>query len=378
LKAILACAPLAFVLLSAAAATPARDAPAAYRLRQVFKAVYPLHAAAPPGDRHKLYVVEQYGRIRLAVDGKLRAKPFLDIKRLVSRGSEQGLLSLAFSPGYARDRLFYVDYTDRKGDTHVVEYRANAKGTAALVKSRRQLLFVDQPGPQHNGGQLAFGPDGFLYVSLGDGECCDDPQDRAQNMGQLFGKLLRLDVRGGPPEIVALGLRNPWRFSFDRETGDLYIADVGAGRWEEVDYLPRSDVGRLANFGWDAWEGRELKSDTPVNPAGPLVFPVHEYGHDIGCSITGGFVYRGAALPELRGRYIFGDYCSGAVWTLRIVDGHATDVRREPITVRSLSSFAEDARGELYAISIAGPVYKLVARALGSVTGARHAKRSHT
>jgi glucose/arabinose dehydrogenase len=352
---------LGLVLLwAAAAASPGAGGEAAYRLRRVLTARYPVHIAASPGQPRKLYVVEQHGRVLVAVDGKLGKKPFLDIRRLVSKGEEQGLFSLAFSPAYARDRTFYVDYTDRKGDTRVVAYRANRAGTAAVARSARPVLLVDQPGPQHNGGQLAFGPDGSLYASLGDGECCDDPQGRAQNMETLLGKLVRLDVDGGPPEIVALGLRNPWRFSFDRDTGDLYVADVGAGRWEEVDYLARADVGTLVNLGWDVWEGREIKEDKPPNPQGRLTFPVHVYGHDSGCSITGGFVYRGTAIPELRGRYVFGDYCSGAVWSLRVEDGEATDVRREPVTVVGLSSFGEDAKGELYAAALDGAVFKLV------------------
>jgi glucose/arabinose dehydrogenase len=350
------------VLLTATAATQAHGGAAAYRARAVFRVHYPTHIVAPPNQANRLYVVEQYGRVRLAIGGKLRTKPFLDVRRLVSKGNEQGLLSLAFHPDYARNRRFYVDYTNRSGDTRVVEYRANKAGTTALPKTARTVLAADQPGPEHNGGQLAFGPDGMLYVSFGDGECCDDPQGRAQNMSTLMGKLVRLDPAGGSPQIVALGLRNLWRFSFDRGTGDLYLADVGAGRWEEVDYLRRSDVGELVNFGWDVWEGNEIKENKPRNPEGRLVFPVHVYDHADRCSITGGFVYRGNTIPELQGRYVFGDYCSGEVWSLLIHDGQATDVRREPITVKGLSSFGEDARGELYAASIDGAVFKLEAR----------------
>jgi glucose/arabinose dehydrogenase len=349
----------AAVLLSATAATRAHSSAAAYRFHLLFRTRSPTHIVAPRGQPGRLYVVEQRGHVRLAVRGKLRPKPFLDVRRLLSKGNEQGLLSLAFHPDFVRNRRFYVDYTDRQGDTLVVEYRANKNGTAALPKTARTVLFADQPGPEHNGGQLAFGPDGRLYVSFGDGECCDDPQGRAQNLDTLMGKLVRIDLSGGPPQIVALGLRNPWRFSFDRANGDLYIADVGAGRWEEVDYLPGSAVGELVNLGWDVWEGNEIKEDKPRNPQGRLVFPVYAYDHDGKCSITGGFVYRGSKLPQLEGRYFFGDYCSGEIWSLRMSGGQATDVRREPLRVNALSSFGEDARGELYAASLDGGVYKL-------------------
>jgi len=200
-----------------------------------------------------------------------------------------GLHSVAFSPNYVRNHLFYVAYNGRDWNTRVVEYRANAAGTGIVAGSARQLLVVQQPRNEHHkGGQLAFGPDGMLYLGLGDGECCDDPAARAQNMDLLLGKLLRLDVtsRSPKPQIVALGLRNPWRFSFDRATGDLYIADVGAGLWEEVDYQPRAQLGQLVNYGWDAWEAKAVKEAKDPNPAGTLTFPVYAYPHDQNrCSI---------------------------------------------------------------------------------------------
>jgi glucose/arabinose dehydrogenase len=351
---------LALAALVAVAASRAEQAP--YRFRSLLTAEFALHLAAPRSARDKLYVAEQDGRVRVAVRGSFRAKPFLDLRSKVLLGDEQGLLSIAFHPAYARNRLVYVDYIDRANRTRVVEYRASRDGLTALPKTARVLLTVQQPGANHKGGQLAFGPDGRLYVSLGDGECCDDPENRSQDMAQPFGKLLRLNAaaRRPKPEIVAYGLRNAWRFSFDRATGDLYIADVGAGLREEVDFVPRAQLGQLANFGWDAWEGHEVKEDKPVNPQGRLVFPVHEYSHeDDNCSITGGFVYRGAAVPAARGRYFFGDYCTGAIWSLRVVGGAATDVRRESSTLRGLSSFGEDARGELYALTIDGGVYRL-------------------
>ena len=321
-----------------------------------------VHVTAPRSEPNRLYVVEQDGRIRVAVRGRLRASPFLDVSRLVLSGGEQGLLSVAFHPAYAKNRRFFVYYTDLFGDSRVVEYRANRAGTKALGGSARVLLRVPGASREHKGGQLAFGPDGRLYVSLGDGRCCEDPDDVAQNLSSRRGKLLRLDVARRTPtvQVVAYGLRNPWRFSFDRATGDLYVADVGAGQWEEVDYLRRDEVGALVNFGWDVYEGTTRIDAKPPSGKGRLVFPVHAYDHDAGCSITGGFVYRGSAVPEARGRYFFGDYCSGAIWSLRMENGAATDVRREPFTIPNLSTFGEDARGELYAASLEGRVYRLV------------------
>jgi glucose/arabinose dehydrogenase len=352
------------VLCGGAGAASARQEREGYGFRPLLTApVGVTHVAAPPVGARKLYVVQQNGRISVAVDGRLLRTPFLDLRRLVLFDAERGLLSMTFHPRYATNRRLYVDYISRTNHTKVVEYRANAAGTRALPRTARLLFDVRQPGEQHKGGQLAFGPDGRLYLSLGDGECCDDPANRAQDLRQPFGKLFRLDVsRARPrPELVALGLRNPWRFSFDRATGDLYIADVGAGLWEEIDYQPRAALGELVNYGWDAFEGPAVKEDKPPNPAGRLVFPVYAYGHDDGsCSITGGFVYRGQAVPDALGRYFFGDYCSGKIWSLRIEDGKATDVRREPFDVPDLTTFGEDARGELYAASQGGRVYKLM------------------
>ena len=229
------------------------------------------------------------------------------------------------------------------------------------------MLVSDRfPTDGHHGRKfIAFGPDGKLYFGLGDGECCDDPENRAQNMSEPFGKLWRLDVAQRPPspEIVALGLRNPWRISFDRENGDLYIGDVGAGLFEEIDYQPRAELGELVNYGWDVWEAHATKEDKTPNPQGRLVFPVHAYAHagQPGCtgSITGGDVYRGSAVPDARGRYFFGDFCTGAISSLRIENGAAVDVRRESSTLPGLTTFGEDARGELYAAA-QGRVYKLI------------------
>jgi glucose/arabinose dehydrogenase len=343
----------------AASGSPAEPTRAAYRFQPLFSVAAPVHVSAPRSQPGRLYVVEQAGRILLAVNGRLRA-PFLDIRPLVQSGGEQGLLSVAFHPAYAKNRRFYVDYTDKNGDTRVVEYRANRAGTAALPRTARQLLFVKQPYANHNGGQLAFGPDGRLYVGMGDGGSGGDPENRAQNLREFLGKLLAIDPlrRGARWQIVGYGLRNPWRFSFDRANGDLYIADVGQGAWEEIDYLPRRSPG-LENYGWDVFEGRARFENKAPNPAGRLVGPIEVYGHDQGCSVTGGFVYRGAAVPAARGRYFYGDYCSGNVWSLRVQGGRAVDVRREPFTIADLSSFGEDARGELYATSLSGRVWRL-------------------
>ncbi len=321
----------------------------------------PVHVAAPRSEPRRLYVVEQAGIIRMLVKGKLRRRPFLDTHGRVVSGGEQGLLSVAFLPNYAKNRRLYVDYTDRNGDTRVVEYRANKARTHVRAGTRRQLFKVDQPYSNHNGGQLAFGPDGYLYIGMGDGGSGGDPENRAQNLSSRLGKLLKINAkrRGARPRIAAYGLRNPWRFSFDRKTGDLYLADVGQDAWEEIDYLPRNRRG-LVNFGWRVYEGRARYTDETPNQAGKLVSPVHVYSHGLGCSLTGGFVYRGKAVPAARGLYFFGDWCSGRMWTLRIRDGRAVRVRLRPQRIGGLSSFGENPRGELYAVSLNGRLYKLV------------------
>jgi glucose/arabinose dehydrogenase len=319
--------------------------------------VEPVQVTAPRSEPGRLYVVEQRGTVRAVDRGKLRGGFFLDIRELTESSGEQGLLGLAFDPRYRTNRFVYVDYTDRDGKSHVVRYRAN--GTRALPATARELFLLDQPYPNHNGGDLAFGPDGFLYVGTGDGGSGGDPENRAQNMQSLFGKMLRFDVRrpGSAPEIVALGLRNPWRYSFDRLTGDLYLGDVGQGDWEEVDYTPRSSSG-LVNYGWDVLEGTHPFETKEPGP-GRLVGPIYEYSHSRGCTVVGGYVYRGKARPAERGRYTFGDYCSGTVWSLRVSGGKASAVRVEPFKIPSLTSFGEDATGELYATSHEGVLYRI-------------------
>jgi glucose/arabinose dehydrogenase len=317
----------------------------------------PVQVIGPRSEPRRLYVVEQRGTIRVIDRGKLRSGFFLDARKRITAGGEQGLLGLAFDPQYATNRFIYVNYTNTNGDTRVVRYRTN--GTRAVPSTARVLLAIDQPYANHNGGGLAFGPDGGLYVGTGDGGSGGDPENRAQSMDSLLGKMLRLDVRrpGSAPEIVALGLRNPWRYSFDRLTGDLYIADVGQGDIEEVDYTPRASPG-LENYGWDVYEGSRRFEEKGAGP-GELVLPVYEYSHDRGCTVVGGYVYRGSARPAERGRYTFGDYCEGTVWSLRVTDGDATGVRVEPFRIPSLTSFGENAAGEIFATSHEGVVYRL-------------------
>jgi glucose/arabinose dehydrogenase len=320
----------------------------------------PTHVAAAPGEPDRLYVVERSGRIRVLEGGRILPEPFLDVSSEVTSGGEQGLLSVAFHPKYERNGLFYVDYTALNGDNSVVEYRAGEGGTP---RRERQLLAVKDPYSNHNGGQLAFGPDGLLYVGMGDGGSGGDPENRAQNLDSQLGKLLRIDVdrRGAGWRIAAYGLRNPWRFSFDREVGDLYIADVGQGSWEEIDYLPEGER-ELVNFGWDVFEGTHSYEDKEPNSAGRLREPLLEYDHSLGCSVTGGHVYRGERLESAYGRYFYGDYCSGIVWSVVVRDGKATDEVRHSFEVPALSSFGEDARGELLLVSLDGVVYRLDAR----------------
>ena len=328
------------------------------RLVRVARVEQPVHIAAPRSEPNNLYIVEKTGRIRVRVNGRLRARPFLDLHSSVSNGSEQGLLSVAFHPRYSRNHLFYVDYTDRGGDTRIVEYRS--RGLARKPVRTRQIFFLDDPYPNHNGGQLAFGLDGYLYAGMGDGGSGGDPENRAQNLQSLFGKIIRFNVnrRNPQPVIVGYGVRNPWRFSFDRQTGDLYIGDVGQNSWEELDYTPRRSPG-LENYGWRVYEGKSRYSpnETP-NPEGHLVMPYVVLPNPPNCSVIGGFVYRGSAVPSAKGRYFFSDNCAGRVRSVAARGG--TSVRNEPFRVDGSSSFGEDARGELYIASIySGNVYKL-------------------
>ncbi len=321
----------------------------------------PTYVTQPRSEPGKLYVVEQAGVIRVIVNGRLRAKPFLDIRSMVRSGGEQGLLSVAFHPRYTRNYRFFVYFNDRSGDVRVYEFRSN--GAIGLRRTAKSLLRVPhREFDNHDGGQLQFGPDGLLYAGTGDGGSGGDPHNHSQNLGSHLGKLLRLNVdrRGATWQTVGYGLRNPWRFSWDRATRDLYIGDVGQGSWEEVDVRTPAQQRSLNNYGWRVWEGRSRYTNGQrVNPRGRLVFPVVVYSHRFGCSITGGYVYRGRSVPAARGRYFYGDYCSGRIWSLRAVHGKLQNNRQEAMRVPSLSSWGEDDSGELYAVSLEGRIYKL-------------------
>ncbi|MDX6439288.1 MAG: hypothetical protein QOF45_1871 [Gaiellaceae bacterium] len=356
MRSLLALACLAALVVACAAGAASQQVERSqFRPRAVASGFdQPLFVTGAKGEAGRLYVVEQTGAIQILDRGKRRATPFLDIRKLVTTGEEQGLLGLAFHPSYPKVRKFYVQYTDRDGSTRIVEYRSNAKG--AIAGSARQIFFSRDPYGNHNAGMLAFAPSGRLYFSMGDGGAGGDPENRAQNPRSLFGKLLSLNVATKGVRIEALGVRNPWRFSFDRANGDLYIGDVGQGDVEEVDYTPAKSPG-LENYGWDVYEGSRKFEDKAPGP-GKLVLPVAEYTHADGCSITGGYVYRGSNA-SLRGRYIYGDYCSGNIWSFKLVGGKATAQQKEGFQVANVSSFGQDIAGELYAVSHGGTIYRL-------------------
>ncbi|MGD8463350.1 MAG: PQQ-dependent sugar dehydrogenase [Anaerolineae bacterium] len=319
----------------------------------------------------RLFVIEKPGRIRVLQDGQLTDTPFLDISERVSASqSERGLLGLAFHPDYASNGFFYVNYTDLRGDTTVSRFAVGSDPGRADPASETVLLVVAQPAANHNGGHLAFGPDGYLYIGTGDGGGAGDRYGNGQNPQTLLGAMLRIDVDGGSPyavpadnpfvgspgvrdEIWSIGLRNPWRYSFDRLTGDLYIADVGQNIYEEVNVQPAgSSSGQ--NYGWPIMEGLHCYPDgSDCDPAG-LTLPVAEYNHAQGCSVTGGYVYRGQAFPALSGIYLYGDYCSGRIWGLvRSGDGAWQNAELGQADAR-ISSFGQDESGELYLTDIAG------------------------
>jgi glucose/arabinose dehydrogenase len=312
----------------------------------------------------RLFITQQGGQIRIFDGQQLLATPFLDISSLISSGGEQGLLSVAFHPSYAANGHFYVDYTNTAGNTVIARYTVSANPNVADSGSAVVLLTITQPFANHNGGQLQFGPDGYLYIGMGDGGSGGDPLNNGQNLGTLLGKMLRIDVDGGSPyaipldnpfvsnpsaldEIWAWGLRNPWRFSFDRATGDLFIADVGQASWEEVDVQPAGSAGG-ENYGWRLMEGMHCY-DPPTNcNDGSLTLPIIEYDHSLGCSITGGYRYRGTQIPTLQGVYLYGDLCSGRIWGAH-ENGMGGWVTQELFdTVYTITTFGEDEAGEIY------------------------------
>ena len=358
---------------------PPRPGPAQVRLERQLVAgglTQPLFLDAPLGD-NRLFIVEQPGRVRIVAGGNLLAAPFLDISDLVGTGGERGLLGLAFHPQYATNGRFYVNYTDTGGTSRVAEYVVSSNPDRAEKTTGRVLLSVPQPASNHNGGMLAFGPDGYLYIGIGDGGGGGDPSGNGQRPSTLLGALLRIDVNGGSTytvpagnpfvagggaaEVWAFGLRNPWRFSFDGQR--LYIADVGQGQWEEIDVLTTADGG--ANLGWSIMEGNHCyKPSSGCNRTG-LTLPAFEYGHGEGCSVTGGYVYRGTAIPELNGHYFYGDFCSGWVRSFRYTGGGVADTwdwSGDLGTVSALTSFGTDGQGELYVVSGGGNVYRIVRR----------------
>jgi len=347
---------------------------------------------AGDGSR-RLFVVEQTGRIKIISGGVTLATPFLDLRTAITTGGERGLLGLAFHPDYPAHPYFYVNFTDRNGNTAIDRFMVSSNRNVANRASGVRLLTIGQPYPNHNGGNLAFGPDGYLYIGMGDGGSGGDPGNRAQSLNSLLGKMLRIDVnhssgtrhyrspatnpyvgRTGLDEIWSRGLRNPWRWSFDRLTGQLWIADVGQDRWEEIDRSSRhgtTPAGRAVNYGWNVLEGFAcFKPMTGCSTSGKQM-PQTVYGHVVSgadnCAVTGGFVYRGSAYPVLAGGYLFGDFCSGRIWVMSPLassPAKATLVRDATASPQlAISSFGEDERGELYVCDLNGAIYRITATA---------------
>jgi glucose/arabinose dehydrogenase len=344
------------------------------RLEKIGDFDQPVYVTQAPGS-DDLYVVEKGGTVRIVRDGKVESGSALDIRAEVATESEQGLLSVAFAPDFRDSRLAYAYYTSKDGNQNVVEYAVGDDG-AFDSSSRREVLRMDDFAANHNGGLLMFGPDGHLYIGTGDGGVADDPRRNGQDLGSPLGKLLRIDPASGEglpygipadnpfvdtpgarPEIYSYGLRNPWRYSFDRRTGALVIGDVGQGTLEEVDYVPDGG-GRGANFGWSAFEGNDRFNLDQQAPN--AVAPVLTYGRDDGCSVTGGYVVRDPALPALEGRYLYGDFCNPSLRTFLPAKHGARDDRPLGLEVPELSSFGQDDQGRIYATSLAGPVFRLV------------------
>jgi glucose/arabinose dehydrogenase len=351
------------------------------KLRRIGSFSSPVYVTAPRGDTHRLFVVERAGRIRVVRDGRTLSTPFLNISSQVRTDGERGLLSMAFAPDYASSGRFYVYFTDNSGDIHIQEFRRSAGNpdVAAGGSARNLLTIGHREFSNHDGGQLQFGPDNRLYAGIGDGGGAGDPHGHGQSLGTLLAKLLRIDprapsggrpygVKGNPfvsrsgarPEIWAYGLRNPWRFSFDRKTGDLVIGDVGQDTEEEIDFARRG-TGRGANYGWNVFEGRRrFHSGSAPGAVKPRVVHDHSAGY---CSITGGYVVRDKSLGSLYGRYVYGDLCNAPLRSVKLGrNGGASGDKKIGVSVSNLVSFGEDARGRVYAVSLDGGVFRLVPR----------------
>ena len=367
----------------------------------------PVFITSSPNNAKLLYIVEQAGLIKIINDGKKLSRPFFDInKRVVNPnrpGDERGLLGFAFHPNHTNNGKFYINYMDNDGNTIISEFSTNSE-LRADHKSERIILKLKQPYGNHNGGDIQFGPDGYLYISIGDGGKAGDPLNAGQDLSSLFGKIIRIDIEQKPygipksnpffgqkdkrEEIWAWGLRNVWRFSFDKQTGDKYLADVGQNKWEEVNFEPASSEGGL-NYGWRIMEANHCYDPKENCPTEGLIKPIIEYPNDAnhpafafriieelsfsetdveGCSVTGGYVYRGQKIKSMQGQYIFGDYCSGNIWTLKVVNGKAINFknRTEEINIGGgefttyISSFGQDSDGEIYIIDYNGGIYKLI------------------
>jgi hypothetical protein len=341
---------------------------------------HPLFVTAPPGDRNRLFIVERTGQIKILRNGAVLPTPFLDITSRVSNGSEQGILGMAFLPNYASSRAFVVYYMDPGLVSTLSRFHVPA-GTPDVADAGVEdtLLTIRQPIGDHNGGMLAYGADGYLYMSVGDGGCCGDPDGHGQDQTELLGSMLRLNVGSSGPytvpagnpwatdptirhELWNYGLRNPWRFSFDRSTHDLYIADVGDDTREEVDVTSHTSSG-AENYGWRIMEGKQCFGGGSCSQTG-LTLPVLDYGHNEGCSIIGGYVYRGAAMPGLRGTYFYSDFCSAWIRSFRWNGGVATEQKQYDLLDSSEfpTSFGEDADGELYVMTDVGNLYRIRAK----------------
>jgi len=338
-----------------------------------------LYVTAPPGDSARIFVVRQSGSIQVLRHDSLLTTPFLNLSGMISLGDERGLLSMAFHPNYASNGFFYVDYTAQNGDLTVTRYHVSVDPNVADASSGQVLLSIPHSTfGNHNGGLVAFGPDGYLYIGTGDGGGGGDPDGNGQDSTVLLGKILRVDVDGAfpyaippsnpfvgrapaAPEVWAYGLRNPWRFSFDRMTQDFYIGDVGQDDWEEIDFAPAGGAGGH-NYGWNTLEGTHCYEPSSGCVTSGKVPPIYEYRSASGaCSVTGGYVYRGTQNPGISGRYFFAEYCAGWVRSLKMVGGVATDVQEHRAfgTLGGITSFGEDARGELYITRASGDVYRI-------------------